>query len=125
MEEFVYFAGAKSRDWIYKNLCNYDLYIQPSLSEGFGLTIAEAMAAKVPVIVSNLEGPMEVISQGQLGCYFESGNYIDLANKIEEYFNKKKNTQQIEDAYTYTKEHYDVKKTAKRYLVEYQKVIHT
>ena len=57
--------GFKSREYVYENLCQYDLYVQPSIFEGFGLTLAEAIAAEVPVITSDLEGPVEVIAGGQ------------------------------------------------------------
>jgi glycosyltransferase involved in cell wall biosynthesis len=36
-------------------LPNYDLFIQVSSHEGFGLTVAEAMALRVPVAVSDIE----------------------------------------------------------------------
>ena len=52
LQDFVSFIGLKSREYIYRNLCEYDLCVQPSLSEGFGLTIVESMLAKVPVLVS-------------------------------------------------------------------------
>lgn len=54
----------KNQEWIYHNLCNFDLFIQPSRFEGFGLTVAEAIAAKVTVLVSNIQGPMEIIDDG-------------------------------------------------------------
>ena len=31
---------------------------QPSRYEGFGLTVVEGMAARIPVLVSNIEGPI-------------------------------------------------------------------
>lgn len=79
---FVSFLGLKSREYIYKHLCEYDLLIQPSLSEGFGLTLAEAIVAGVQVITSEIEGPMEVISDGLYGKFFQVGNYHQLAETI-------------------------------------------
>ena len=32
LERYIRLLGMKSRDFIYKNLCNYDIYVQPSLS---------------------------------------------------------------------------------------------
>lgn len=43
-----------------------DLYVTPSLAEGFGLTALEAMACGVPVIVANRTSLPEVIRDGGL-----------------------------------------------------------
>ena len=61
-----------------------DLLVLPSREEGFGLVIAEALMAGVPVIVSDLIGPMEIINHGEYGLYFKSENPQDLSIKIEE-----------------------------------------
>ncbi len=44
-----------------------DLYIQPSLMEGFGLTVVEAMLAKKPVIVTPAGSLPELVTDGQTG----------------------------------------------------------
>jgi len=58
LEEVFIFEGLKTRNWVYENLCSYDLFVQPSRIEGFGLTVAEACAAEVPVLISDIDGPM-------------------------------------------------------------------
>ncbi len=47
------------------------------------------MASKVPVIVSNIDGPAELIQDGENGLLFESENYVDLADKILYLYNNK------------------------------------
>ncbi len=62
IEKNVVFIGFKKHDFLppYYNLCN--LFSLPSLSEGFGLVVAEALACAKPVIVSD-HGPLpEVVS---------------------------------------------------------------
>jgi len=44
-----------------------DLYIQPSISEGFGLAIVEAMSCGVPVIATAVGGAPEIIQHGVTG----------------------------------------------------------
>lgn len=122
LQSSVYFEGNKSRNYIYDNLCNFDLFVQPSRSEGFGLTITEAMAAKVPVIVSNIEGPMEVIGNGKYGYFFKSEDIEDLANKIEIALNTDNNLM-IEKAYNHVTNIYGINITAKRYIEEYKKIL--
>jgi len=48
-------------------LSAFDIYIQPSLSEGFSNAILEAMAAKLPVIVTDVGGNPEVVIDGETG----------------------------------------------------------
>lgn len=62
---------------------NADLFVLPSRFEGFGISIIEAMAMGKPCVVSNIEGPMEIISSDKLGYTFKNGDYADLTNKIE------------------------------------------
>lgn len=44
-----------------------DIYTQPSLSEGFGIAVAEAMAAGLPVVASRVDGLPEVVDHGRTG----------------------------------------------------------
>lgn len=77
------FLGALSREEVYARLGDYDLLVQPSRREGFGLTVVEGMAAGIPVLVSNIEGPMEIIGNGEFGHSFDSGDAEALAIALE------------------------------------------
>ena len=118
LESFVNFLGLKSRDYIYQNLCNYNLFVQPSLYEGFGLTVVEAIAAKISVLVSDIHGPMEIIERGKYGFYFESENEVDCADKIDKAI-KCKNYDIIDSAYEHALYYYSIESTASKYLKEY------
>lgn len=123
LEADVAFEGNKTQDFIYEHLCDYDLFIQPSRCEGFGLTVAEAIAAKLPVLVSNIEGPMEIIDNGRYGMSFESGNINDLADKLQLILEGGYDYGLIDKAYKHVAGKYDVRTTAKRYIEEYKKVL--
>lgn len=121
---FCIFHGVKSRKWIYEHLCEYDLLVQPSRYEGFGLTIAEAIAAKVPVLVSNLEGPMEIIDNGTYGYIFPSENSSDLARRIiqiRKEYGSERFLEKIKKGYHHVRNSYDIKQTAEKYLQQYEK----
>lgn len=125
LNDRIQFLGLKDREYIYKNLCNYDLLVQPSLYEGFGLTIVEAMAAKVPVLVSNIDGPMEIIENGKYGYFFESGNPTELAEKIHYIYSNYDSevTHKIELAYDYVKYNFDIAITVRNYINNYYKIL--
>jgi glycosyltransferase involved in cell wall biosynthesis len=84
LDSYCSFLGQCPRKFINSNLKKYNLLIQPSNLEGFGLVIVEGMAAKIPVLVSNVEGPWEIIQHGKFGYSFEVGNPKDCAKKIIE-----------------------------------------
>ena len=80
------------------------------------------MAAKVPVIVSNIEGPMEVIGNGKYGYYFKTEDVEDLANKIELVLNTD-NSSMTEKAYNHVTNTYGINITAEHYIKEYRKIL--
>lgn len=123
LSEIVTFMGTKTQEYIQNNLCDYDLFVMPSRFEGFGLTVAEAMAAKLPVIVSKCDGLLEVVDNGKAGYIFEKGEACDLADKIELFLRKENNPDMIQIAYNRVRKEFDVENTAKRYIEEYRKML--
>lgn len=121
LEDYITFVGAKEQSYIYANLKNYDLFLQPSRREGFGLTVAEAMAAKVPVLVSEQEGPLEIIDNGKYGFFFPVDNVKACAEKILQISNLQNLNPLLNLALKRVEEHYNVKNTAIKYLNCYKK----
>ena len=119
VDEMVSFLGAKDQRYIFDHLCEYDLFVQPSRLEGFGLTVAESMAAKVPVLVSNNEGPAEIIENGRFGYLFRSGDEEDCAQKIAYFLDGMADAMKVEKAYERVLTMYNVKETAARYVSLY------
>jgi Glycosyltransferase len=117
----IRFLGLKDRAYIYDNLHQYDLLIQPSIYEGFGLTVTEAMAAGVPVLVSDIDGPMEIIRHGEYGYHFPSGDINALADSIINIMDNPDNAK-TEAAYRYVLSHFSIKATAANYIEEYKKL---
>lgn len=123
LENYINFLGEQDRDFVYNNLYKYDLLIHPSTYEGFGLTVAEAMAAKVPVLVSNIEGPMEIIQEGKYGYYFKTEDYDDLAIQLKDIIENYDERRKIsEKAYQHCINNYTINLTAKEYIKNYYSI---
>ena len=119
----IRFLGKQTQAYIAENLCQYDLFVQPSRYEGFGLTVAEAMAAQVPVLVSAGQGPAEVTCGDTYGWTFENGSVDDLVRVltyIQAHYQEA--LDKVQQARRYVIATYDVSVTAKKYLEEYKKM---
>jgi glycosyltransferase involved in cell wall biosynthesis len=64
-------------------LKNSGMLILPSLAEGFGLVLIEAMAAGVPVVASNAPGIRDVVRNQINGMFFPPGDATALAAVID------------------------------------------
>ncbi|MCZ7381945.1 MAG: glycosyltransferase family 4 protein [Candidatus Methanoperedens sp.] len=63
------------------NLC--DIFLFPSRLEGFGLTVAEAMACGKPVVTTNCSSLPELIVDGKGGFLCKIDDVKDFADKIK------------------------------------------
>ncbi len=61
----------------------FDLFVFPSLSEGMGRGLVEAMAAGLPIVATRVCSIPEVLAEGEAGCLVEPGSALALARGIE------------------------------------------
>lgn len=119
IEDKVNFLGMRPRGFVYENLRNYNLLVQPSSFEGFGLTIVEGMASKIPVLVSDVEGPMEIIKNGKFGYYFKAGDVDNCEEMILKLMNLPSFTEKSDLTYAYVNENFNIKNTVQKYFRNY------
>jgi glycosyltransferase involved in cell wall biosynthesis len=117
IEEMVSFVGGVVD--IPEFLKKIDLLVLPSRHEGFGLVIVEAMAAKVAVIASNIDGPREIIKDNQYASLFETENVFDLADKIIDCIGRDTRERRCQ-AYEYVANTFDIHKMAYHYIKLYE-----
>jgi glycosyltransferase involved in cell wall biosynthesis len=78
----VVFSGMR-RD-IPQLLTLMDIFVLPSLYEGFGISILEAMAAGKPVVASRVGGIPEFVASGESGLLVQPGDSVALAAAIKQ-----------------------------------------
>ncbi|OKH30846.1 glycosyltransferase [[Phormidium ambiguum] IAM M-71] len=64
----------------YYNLC--DVFALPSQGEGFGIVYLEALACGKPVLAGNLDGAIDPLLGGKLGCLVEPDDVSAIASSL-------------------------------------------
>jgi len=127
IERQVEFLGLVDRQWIKNNLKNYHLLIQPSLYEGFGITIIEGFACGLPVVASDLDGPEEIFRLLNAGLLVQANDPVDLAEKIfTVYQSYVSNTLKCHNYILKDKNHlriFDIRNTSREYFNNYSLAI--
>lgn len=80
----VVWLGNRTQEEVFQLYGAIDIFVMPSLYEGFGLTAVEAMAAGLPVVASNVEGLCDVIEHEKTGFLFRAGDSRQLACRLLE-----------------------------------------
>lgn len=110
----VVFKGFVSHDELPTYLQASDIFIRPSISEGFGNSFIEAMAAGIPVIATPVGGITDFLRNKETGLFCEVDSPEDIARKVEVYLRDKSLRDEIVDnALHMVIDHYDWKIVAK------------
>ena len=80
LNEIVVFAGLRCD--VEQILPLLDLFVLPSLSEGFGIALVEAMAAGCPVVATAVGGIPEVVRAGRTGVLVPAGDSKALTEAL-------------------------------------------
>lgn len=77
LEEHFILLGARANPYKYIKMA--DIYVQPSLFEGYGIAVAEAKALCKPIIASNIPEFQEQIINGQTGLLCDNNESMAAA----------------------------------------------
>jgi glycosyltransferase involved in cell wall biosynthesis len=80
----VRLAGSVTNDERDTLLRSADVYCQPSLHEGFGIAILEAMSLRLPVVATDAGGPPDFIVDGESGFLVPPANEVALADRLRQ-----------------------------------------
>jgi spore coat protein SA len=78
----INFVGSIDQEKLLKYYWEADILVNPSLSESFGMSLAEAMATQTPVIATRVGGMTSVVDEGKTGLLVEPANPSALARGI-------------------------------------------
>jgi glycosyltransferase involved in cell wall biosynthesis len=63
-------------------MSRWDLYVQPSIEEAFGIAALEAMSTGLPVIATSVGGTSELVQDGETGWLVPPRDPMGMARKI-------------------------------------------
>jgi glycosyltransferase involved in cell wall biosynthesis len=82
INEYVVFWGFQSG--VGSFLKQADCFVLPSFSEGFSISLVEAMLSSLPCIVTNQGGPAEIVEDGVTGHLIDPRDSQDIKKKMLE-----------------------------------------
>lgn len=99
-----------------------DRIVIPSLSEGIPITLGEAMASRVPVVITRLPGVVPFVKPASLVHWAELGSVSSLAEAIVASLRSDETEQQIEQAFKFISQ-YTWRAVAERHADVYRQTI--
>lgn len=116
-KENIEFCGFVSFEKLPHYYSEADVFVFPTIGEGFGLVVLEAMSVGMPVICSENAGGNDVIEEGVNGFIYNPLSENELKEKIN-YFIKNRNkinemginSKKISENYTWQKYYLEVSK---------------
>ena len=121
LEQNVVFWGDQKN--IPKFLKQMDIFVLPSIYEGFGIVVLEAWASRLPVIASRLKC-IEEYAQDQRNLLFaKPADVVDLKQKIEKLIQDNALRQKLAEAGFERSKDFDIQQTVKKYEEFFKQVI--
>lgn len=120
LEQEIIFTGYVPDEDLAKFYNAADFFVYPSLYEGFGLPVLEAMACGCPVITSNVSSMPEVA--GDAGLLINPESVKDIADAIKKVINDKELQKKMRKQGIKQSSRFSWKKTAEKTLRIYEEV---
>jgi glycosyltransferase involved in cell wall biosynthesis len=82
LEDQVSFHGVVPREALWEHYARADLFVLPSLWEGYGVALLDATAFALPIVATRVGGIPEIVSDGENGLLAPPRDAIALAGLI-------------------------------------------
>lgn len=94
-----------------------DVFVLPSYREGFGMSVIEASAMQVPVVVTKYPGPSSAMEDGVTGYSVDVGDYKALVIYIRELLSNREKAKELgRNGRKYVEEKFEQKAFIEKYM---------
>jgi glycosyltransferase involved in cell wall biosynthesis len=97
-----------------------DLYVHPALLEPFGNVVVEAMAAGLPLVVTDGTGAADCVEKARCGLVVPRGNVQEMASAIQQMLENQALRQEMAARAKTGAAEYDWPLIARRYVAAYE-----
>ena len=87
LQNLITLLGVINSEDIIDYIKKADLLILPSVFDGWGMVVNEALQSHVPVLVSDQCGAKELVKHGQTGFIFQHNNVESLTENLQNFLN--------------------------------------
>lgn len=122
LDNIVILLEPMSNDTLVDFYLAADMFVSTSLMESFGIVILEAMAAGLPIIVTDIAGSRDIVKNGVNGLIIPPSNPEVLAEKIIELLENDKLRDSISQNAKIESQKYEWEVIARKYVNVYQNV---
>ncbi len=120
LQDRVEFLGALPQTELPKHYAACAAFVLPSIREGMGLVLAEALLCGAPVIATNSGGVTDMVRDGETGLLVPERDARALANAIEKILNDRALAQRLAQAGAkFVRAHYTAERVAAQFAEIY------
>ena len=123
VQDRVEFIGALPQAELPRYYAECSVFVLPSIREGMGLVLAEALLCGAPVIAANSGGVTDIVKDGETGLLVPERDAQAIANAITRILNDRAlATRLVENGYKFVQERYTQERVAEQFVKVYESV---
>ncbi|MHA1696291.1 MAG: glycosyltransferase [Candidatus Helarchaeota archaeon] len=116
LQNHIIFTGALRKKEIFSYYTIANILINPSLEEGFGMVLLEALSFKLPVITTNSGGITDIIEDKKTGIFINQKQSDSIANTVNALLNNEEKRKKLSyKGYEMIQNKFNWKKIALKY----------
>jgi glycosyltransferase involved in cell wall biosynthesis len=124
LQEKIFFLGEKTREETIAIIKSFDIFVNPSYTEGLPTTVLEAAACGKAIIATDVGGTNEIIKHNETGYLFMPKDISALQQYLIDLIeNPDKMKEFGKKTYIHVLEEFSWKKSIKKYENEFEKII--